>query len=155
MHHVLKYLKGTADLGLTYGPSNPDSQSMLQAYCDANYAGDEDRRWSTTGYAFFIGGAAVSWSSKQQPTVAISSSDAVYMAATFAVCEAMCLRSSYLLSQDCTEVSLYGIAARYIVMVVSKKRWELWCDSHAVTIQWVHMGADPLLCVYSNIITNI
>ena len=62
--HVLKYLKGTADLGLTYGPSNPDSQCMLQAYCDANYAEDEDRRRSTTGYAFFIGGAAVGWSSK-------------------------------------------------------------------------------------------
>ena len=44
VQHVLKYLKGTADLGLTYGPSNPDSQYMLQAYCDANYAGDEDRR---------------------------------------------------------------------------------------------------------------
>ena len=64
VQHVLKYLKGTADLGLTYGPSNPDSQCMLQAYCDASYAGDEGRRWSTTGYAWFIGGAAVSWSSK-------------------------------------------------------------------------------------------
>ena len=70
---------------------HPDSQSMLQAYCDANYARDEDRRWSTTGYAFFIGGAAVSWSSKQQPTVATSSSDIEYMAANFAECEAMWL----------------------------------------------------------------
>ena len=57
VQHVLKYLKGTADLGLTYSHSNPDSQCMLQAYCDANYTGDEDRRRSTTGYAFFIGGA--------------------------------------------------------------------------------------------------
>ena len=89
VQHVLKYLKGTADLGLTYGPSNPDSQCTLQAYCDASYAGDEDRGWSTTGYAFFIGGAAVSWSSKQQPTVVTSSSDAEYMAANFAGCEAM------------------------------------------------------------------
>ena len=91
MQHVLKYLKGTADLGLTYGPPNPDSQSMLQAYCDANYAGDEDRRQSTTSYAFFIGGAAVSWGSKQQPTIA-TSSDAEYMVANFTGHEAMWLK---------------------------------------------------------------
>jgi transposase InsO family protein len=93
VQHVLRYIKGTADLGLTYGPPpNPDDQCMLQAYCDANYAGDEDRRRSTTGYAFFIGGAAVSWSSKRQPTVATSSSDAEYMAANFAGREAMWLK---------------------------------------------------------------
>ena len=36
VQHLLKYLKGTADLGLTYGPSNPNSQCILQAYCDAS-----------------------------------------------------------------------------------------------------------------------
>ena len=92
VQHVLKYLKGTTDLGLTYGPSESSSQEMLQAYCDANYAGDEDRRWLTTGYAFFIGGAAVSWSSKRQSTVAMSSSDAEYMAANFGGREAMWLK---------------------------------------------------------------
>ena len=54
-------------------------------------------------------------------------------------------KSSYLLSQDCTQVNLCGIAARYVVMVVNKKMWELCCDSHAVTIQWVHIVVDPLL----------
>ena len=44
VQHVLKYLKGTADLGLTYGPPGRSPQPMLQAYCNANYAGDEDRR---------------------------------------------------------------------------------------------------------------
>ena len=53
-------------------------------------------------------------------------------------------KSSYLLSQDHAEVNLYGIAARYIVTVVSKKIWELQCNSHTVTIQWVHMIVDPL-----------
>ena len=64
VQHVLKYLKGTTDLELIYGPSESGSQEILQAYCDANYAEDEDRRRSTTGYAFFIGGVAVCWSSK-------------------------------------------------------------------------------------------
>ena len=54
-------------------------------------------------------------------------------------------KSSHLLSQDCAEVNLYGIAARYIVTVVSKNIWELHCNSHTVTIQWVHMVVDPLL----------
>ena len=54
-------------------------------------------------------------------------------------------KSSYLLSQDCAEVNLYGVAARYVVMVVSKKMWESWHEYHAVTIQWVHMVVDPLL----------
>jgi hypothetical protein len=111
VQHVLKYLKGTAELGLTYGGSSPDPQVSLQAYCDANYAGDEDRRRSTTGYAFFIGGAAVSWSSKRQPTVATSSSDAEYMAANFAGREAMWMK------QLLTELGYH------------LPRLTLWCDS--------------------------
>ena len=54
-------------------------------------------------------------------------------------------RSSYLMSQDHAEVNLYGIAARYVVTVVNKKIWESHHDSHAVTIQWVHVVVDPLL----------
>ena len=54
-------------------------------------------------------------------------------------------KSSHLLSQDRAEVNLYGIAARYVVTVVSKKMWELHNDSHAVTIQWVHVVVDLLL----------
>ena len=54
-------------------------------------------------------------------------------------------KSSYLLSQDCTEVNLYGIAARYVVMVVSKKIWESQHNSHAVNMQWVPMVVEPLL----------
>ena len=44
-------------------------------------------------------------------------------------------KSSHLLSQDSTEVNLYGIAARYVVMVVSKNIWESHHDSHTVTLQ--------------------
>ena len=54
VQHMHTYLEGTADLGLTYGPPNPNSQSMLQACCDTNYAGDGDKRHSTTGHASFI-----------------------------------------------------------------------------------------------------
>ena len=53
--------------------------------------------------------------------------------------------NSYLKSQDHTEVILFGIAASCVVTVVDKDIWELCCDSHAVTIQWVQVVVDPLL----------
>ena len=57
-------------------------------------------------------------------------------------------KSSYWESQDHAEVNLNGIAARYVVTVVSKKdMWESCGDSHAVTIQWVHMVVDSLLTI--------
>jgi len=52
---VLRYLKGTASLGLTYG-----SAAAMGGYSDADYAGDLDTRRSTTGYVFTFNGAAVS-----------------------------------------------------------------------------------------------
>lgn len=56
---VLRYLKGTAHSGLTYGGG-----AKLRGYTDADFAGDLDTRRSTSGFAFLYHGAAVSWSSK-------------------------------------------------------------------------------------------
>jgi len=61
----------------------------LRGYCDADYAGDVDTRRSTTGYVFLLGGAIISWSSKRQPTVALSTMEAEYMAMTGAVQEGL------------------------------------------------------------------
>ncbi|KAJ9511243.1 hypothetical protein QJQ45_017167 [Haematococcus lacustris] len=84
---VLSYLKGTASQGLVFGGSD-----SLQGYCDADYAGDKDTARSTTGYVFTLHGAAISWSSRLQPTVAMSTAKAEYMAASGAVKEAVWLR---------------------------------------------------------------
>jgi len=85
----LRYLAGTPDAGLTYGGSE---DAELIGYCDADYAGDIDTRRSTTAYVFMLHGGAITWCSKRQPTVAVSTTEAEYMAASQAVKEALWLR---------------------------------------------------------------
>ena len=85
---VLRYLLGTAKVCLVYSPS----ASKVIGYCDADYAGDMSTRRSTTGYVFLVANAAVSWNSKLQVTVAVSTAEAEYMAASAAVKEALWLR---------------------------------------------------------------
>lgn len=87
---VLRYLKGTRDMGIVYGLT--DDSLELHGYCDADWGGDRDTRRSTTAYVFMLAGGAVSWGSKLQPTVALSSAEAEYMAACSAVQEAVYMR---------------------------------------------------------------
>ena len=84
---LLRYIKGTLDYGINYGEGD-----TLIGYCDSDWAGDSDSRKSVSGYCFSLGSGPFSWSSKKQPTVALSSSEAEYKAACFAVCEAVWLR---------------------------------------------------------------
>jgi hypothetical protein len=64
---------------LCYGPG-ADS-TCLQIYSDADYVGDVDSACSTSGHAVFIGKCLVNWSSKRQPVVAKSTTEAEYIAA--------------------------------------------------------------------------
>ena len=75
---ILRYLKGTDDLCLYY----PRSGSFeLRGYADADYAGDLVNRKSTSGMVQFLGPCMVSWGSKKQNTVALSTAEAEYVAA--------------------------------------------------------------------------
>ena len=67
---ILGYLKGTLDYGIKYTNA---SDVELTGYSDSNWAGNLDDRRSTTRYAFNIGSWVVSWSSKKQPIVSLSS----------------------------------------------------------------------------------
>jgi hypothetical protein len=83
---LLRYVAGTRNVGLEYGATCP-----LLGYCDAGFASNIDNRRSTTGYVFLLNGAAVSWCSRLQPTVAASTCEAEYMAASGASKEALWL----------------------------------------------------------------
>ena len=91
--HVLRYLQGTQDYKLTYVHKKTGSGPVLFGYCDSDWGNDVDDRRSYTGYAFLLSGGAVSWQSKKQPTTALSSVEAEYMAATQATKEAIWWRT--------------------------------------------------------------
>ncbi|OBS17106.1 hypothetical protein FPOA_12383 [Fusarium poae] len=85
---IMRYLRGTVHLELRLqGQIQPP-----QGYTDADWGGDQDTRRSTGGYIFNFGSGAISWSSKRQPTVALSSCEAEYMVQTQATKEAIWLR---------------------------------------------------------------
>ena len=71
-------MRGTANHALCFG----GSEIVLQGYVDSDMAGDKDSRRSTTGYVFTIGGTIVSWISKLQKVVALSTIEAEYVVAT-------------------------------------------------------------------------
>lgn len=75
---ILRYVKGTKNLGLWYGKQ---SEFDLIGYTDADFAGDRIDRKSTSGTCQFLGGSLVSWSSRKQTSVALSTAEAEYVAA--------------------------------------------------------------------------
>ncbi len=86
---LLRYVKGTQQLGITFGTSD----LSLTGYSDSDWAADVDTRRSTTGYIFMLAGGPISWKSKSQPTVALSSTEAEYMALTASAQEAISLKA--------------------------------------------------------------
>ncbi|KAE8662552.1 hypothetical protein F3Y22_tig00113302pilonHSYRG00055 [Hibiscus syriacus] len=84
VRRILRYVKNTIDYGLLY---KKGEDCKLVGYCDADYAGDHDTRRSTTGYVFKLGSGTISWCSKRQPTVSLSTTEAEYRAAAMAAQE--------------------------------------------------------------------
>jgi hypothetical protein len=85
---VFAYLAGSKLYEMWYG----EKVLELEGYSDADGAMGEDCK-SISGYAFMINGGTVSWSSKKQPLVALSTTEAEYIAATHVAKEALWLRS--------------------------------------------------------------
>jgi hypothetical protein len=85
---VLRYVAGTMDIGLTFQKGGLDTNDLI-GYSDSDFAGLKDKRHSTGGYIFSLAGGVISHSSKRQPTIALSSCEAEYMALSEAGKEAI------------------------------------------------------------------
>lgn len=81
---VLRYLKATIDAKLQY---SMEGRTDFTAFCDADWASNIDDRRSCSGYVFMKQGGAISWSSRRQPTIALSTTEAEYMALSSTVQE--------------------------------------------------------------------
>lgn len=88
-HHVLRYLNATVDQCLEYRSTG----KPLHGFVDSDWAGSSDDRKSFTGFVFILAGGAVMYESKKQPTVALSSTEAEYMALSAATKEVIYIRN--------------------------------------------------------------
>lgn len=87
---ILRYIRGTLDLGCMYMKKGV-KEPYLMGYSDSDMAGDVDDRKSTTGVVYYFGSNLVTWVSQKQKTVALSSCEAEYIAATTAACQGIWL----------------------------------------------------------------
>jgi hypothetical protein len=87
--HVMRYLKGTLDCGLSY---DRDHNFTLSGYTDSDWAGSVVDRKITSGCCFSFGSTMISWQSRKQSSIALSTAEAEYIAACSASCEAIWLR---------------------------------------------------------------
>jgi hypothetical protein len=86
---ILRYLKGTAELGIAY---KRREEEELVGFADSDYVRDTDDRKNTSGYIFMLGTRTVSWSSKKQPVVTLSITEAEFIVAAYCACQGVWLR---------------------------------------------------------------
>uniref|UniRef100_A0AAV1UYB6 Polyprotein n=1 Tax=Peronospora matthiolae TaxID=2874970 RepID=A0AAV1UYB6_9STRA len=84
VERILRYLQGTKSHGIGF---KSDDKVDFCGYLDADWAGDHVDRKSTSGYALILMGAPVSWGSKKQSSVSLSTSEAEYIALSLAIQE--------------------------------------------------------------------
>jgi hypothetical protein len=87
--HVMRYLKGTMDYGLGY---DGDHDFTLSGYTDADWAGSVADRKRNSRCCFRVGSAMISWKSRKQSNISLSTAKAEYIAACSATCEAICIQ---------------------------------------------------------------
>ncbi|GJW53663.1 retrovirus-related pol polyprotein from transposon TNT 1-94 [Tanacetum coccineum] len=106
---IFRYLRGTVNRGLWY---SKDSAIALTAFADADHAGCQDTRRSTSGSMQLLGDRLVSWSSKRQKSAAISSTEAEYIALSGCCAQVLWMRS---------QLTDYGLGFNKIPMYCDNK----------------------------------
>ena len=89
---IFRYLQGTKHVGIEYKGTDSPARDQLVGYSDADFAGDPDTRRSTTGFVFKLAGGPITWMSRKQTSVALSTCESEYMALSRTVTEGMWLR---------------------------------------------------------------
>lgn len=117
---ILRYLHNTIDMGLTLVKND---SSLLSAFSDADWAGNQDDRRNTGRYVVYHGTNLISWGSKKQPTVSRSSTEAEYKAIADAIAELIWLQILL------RELGIY-----------SSRPAKLWCDNIGAT----YLCANPI-----------
>ncbi|XP_063940548.1 secreted RxLR effector protein 161-like [Daucus carota subsp. sativus] len=87
---ILRYVKGTQEIGLVYSRKNGNNE--LKGYSDSDHAGHIEDRRSTVGMVFYLNESLVTWVSQKQRCIALSSCEAEFMATTAAACQSIWLR---------------------------------------------------------------
>lgn len=128
---ILCYLKGSMDVGIVFD-MNDERKDQITDFVDADYARELDKRRSTTGHVFLLAGAPVSWKSTLQSSIALSTTEAEYMAAAEAAKEALWLRRL---------VSEFGLVQ------ITK----IHCDSQSV----IHLAKNQVFHSRTSIVTGI
>ena len=105
LKQVLRYLRGTLSFGLTYKRAN---QVRLLGYSDSSLNVDVDDGKSITGHIFYLEDSPITWCSQKQETVALSSCEAEFMAATEAAKQAIWLQEllSEITGNECEKVTI-------------------------------------------------
>jgi len=90
---VLRYIKHTLQCGIFY---EAKSKLQVHGYMDVNWVDNVSDRRLTSGFMFSFGSGVVSWSSKKQPIVALSNTEAEYRDAVIVACEVVWLQKLFL-----------------------------------------------------------
>jgi hypothetical protein len=117
---ILRYVKGTINLGLKISPSK---SMLVSAFSDADWAGCVDDRRSTGAFAVYLGGYLISWSARKQPTVSRSSTEAEYKSLANATAEMIWVQKL-----------LTELGVQHPSMA------RLWCDNLGAT----YLSANPI-----------
>jgi hypothetical protein len=96
LKRILRYLAGTKTLGITYRKPQDanDDDNLFHGFSDAAFANQDDGK-STSGYVFLASGGAITWKSKKQTVIALSSTESEYVALAESGREASWLRNLY------------------------------------------------------------
>ncbi|XP_031287627.1 secreted RxLR effector protein 161-like [Pistacia vera] len=121
---ILRYLQGSKSVGIVFS-KNKEEKYCIRGYVDADYAGDFDKRKSTSGFVFTLWGNMISWKSKLQQMVTLSSTESEYVALTEASKEAVWLKgfvNELELEQKIVEIKSDNQSAIYLSRTKSSTR---------------------------------